>query len=251
MTPTYATGRGCALVTGASRGIGAAIALGLATDGWRVGVGFHSGQQPAEALVGQVRAAGGTACAIPADVRDAGAADELCSRAERELGGPLVVLVNNAAVSTRGLSAQIDDESWRTVIETNLSAAFRLTRRALRPMLRTGFGRIVNIASVAAEHPPAGQSAYAASKAGLVAFTKATAAEVARRAITVNAVSPGLIDTDLAASVVGDMGASVPAGRLGAPAEVAACVRFLLSDEAAYVTGSVVTVDGGLSTKVR
>jgi 3-oxoacyl-[acyl-carrier protein] reductase len=238
---------GCALVTGASRGIGAAIAKQLAGEGWPVGVNYRSDDAAAEAVVREIVDAGGRAIAVKADIADPDAADALFSRLEEELG-PVLVLVNNAGVRADGLSPQIDDEDWERVIDTNLSAAFRLTRRALRPMIRKRFGRVVNIASiVGAERANPGQANYAASKAGLVAMTKTVAAEVARRGVTVNAVAPGLIDTEMSEGIGEGLLEHVPARRAGTPEEVAACVRFLTSGDAAYVTGVCLTVDGGLT----
>jgi 3-oxoacyl-[acyl-carrier protein] reductase len=238
---------GCALVTGASRGIGAAIAKALASEGWPVGVNYRSDGERAETVVREITEAGGRAVAVQADISDPEAAEALFARLEEELG-PVLVLVNNAGVRADGLSPQIDDEDWARVIETNLSAAFRLTRRALRPMIRNRFGRVVNIASVVGtEKANPGQANYAASKAGLVAMTKTVATEVARRNVTVNAVAPGLIETDMTEDLGDGLLALVPARRAGTPDEVAACVRFLTSDDAAYVTGVCLTVDGGLT----
>jgi 3-oxoacyl-[acyl-carrier protein] reductase len=157
------------------------------------------------------------------------------------------VLVNNAGTRADALSPQIDDEAWSRVLETNLSGAFRLTRRALPPMIRQRFGRIVNVASVVGQRANPGQANYAASKAGLEALTRTVACEVARRKVTVNAVAPGLVETELTAGLGDGLLDAVPARRAGTPEEVAACVRFLASDEASYVTGATLTVDGGLS----
>jgi 3-oxoacyl-[acyl-carrier protein] reductase len=238
---------GCALVTGASRGIGAAIAKSLARDGWPVGVNYRSDAGGAEAVVGEITDAGGRAVAVQADVADPEAVERMFKELEEELGR-VQVLVNNAGVRADGLSPQIDDEDWQRVIDTNLSAAFRVTRRALRPMIRGHFGRVVNIASiVGAERANPGQANYAASKAGLVAMTKTVAAEVARRGVTVNAVAPGLIQTDMTEGIGDGLLELVPARRPGTPEEVAECVRFLVSDGAGYVTGVCLTVDGGLT----
>jgi 3-oxoacyl-[acyl-carrier protein] reductase len=238
---------GCALVTGASRGIGAAIAKALAGEGWPVGVNYRSDSAAAEAVVKEIIDAGGRAVAVQADISEPDAADALFKQLEDELG-PVLVLVNNAGVRADGLSPQIDNDDWDKVIDTNLSAAFRLTRRALRPMIRNRFGRVVNIASiVGTEKANPGQANYAASKAGLVAMTKTVATEVARRNVTVNAVAPGLIETDMTEGLGDGLLDLVPARRPGTPDEVAACVRFLTSSDAGYVTGVCLTVDGGLT----
>jgi 3-oxoacyl-[acyl-carrier protein] reductase len=239
--------QGCALVTGASRGIGAATAKVLAADGWAVAVGYRSGFEEAGAVVAQIAAAGGRAVAVQGDVADHAAADQLFTAAEEQLGGPVLVLVNNAGVTADNLSPALTDDDWDRVVDTNLSGAFRLTRRALRPMLRARYGRIVNVASVVGQRANPGQANYAAAKAGLVGMTKTVAAEVARRGITVNAVAPGFISTEMTAGLPDGFLDHVPARRAGTPDEVAACVRFLASEEAAYVTGSTLTVDGGMS----
>ena len=238
---------GAALVTGATRGIGAAIATTLAGEGWPVGVNYRSDSSGAERVVEEIEAGGGQALAVHADVSDPDAADRLFAQVEERFG-PVMVLVNNAGVRADNLSPQIDDEDWQLVLETNLSGAFRLIRRALRPMMRARFGRVVNIASVVGMRANAGQANYAASKAGLIGLTKTVAAEVARRGVTVNAVAPGLVQTELAEGVDEQRFLeAVPARRVGTPAEVAACVRFLASEEASYVTGHTLTVDGGLT----
>ncbi len=238
---------GSALVTGASRGIGAAIAKALAREGWPVGVNYRSDSEAADAVVEEITSAGGRARALQGDVSDPDTADALFKALEEEFG-PVLVLVNNAGVRADGLAPMIDDDDWDKVIDTNLSAAFRLTRRALRPMIRNRYGRVVNIASiVGAVRGNAGQANYAASKAGLVAMTRTVAAEVARRGVTVNAVAPGLIETDMTEGIGDNLLEHVPARRAGTPDEVAECVRFLASDGAGYVTGICLTVDGGLT----
>ena len=237
---------GAALVTGASRGIGAAIARALAADGWPVAVNYRTDSEGAGRVVREIEDQGGLAVAIQADVADPSAADGLVEQVEQELG-PVLVLVNNAGTRADALSPQIDDDAWARVLETNLSGAFRVTRRVLKPMIRQRFGRIVNVASIVGRRANPGQANYAASKAGLEAFTKTVASEVARRKVTVNAVAPGLVDTDMTTGLGNGLLEAVPARRAGTPEEVAACVRFLASDDASYVTGATLTVDGGLS----
>ena len=237
---------GCAIVTGAARGIGAASARALAAEGWPVLVNYRSDGETAEALAGEIATAGGRAVAHPADVADPDELEGMFARAERDLG-PVLVLINNAGVRADGLAPQLGEQEWSSVIDTNLTAAFHATRRALRPMLRARFGRIVNVASVVGIRANAGQANYAASKAGLIGMTRTVAVEVARRGITVNAVAPGLVETRLTEGIGSGMVDSIPARRPGTAEEVAACVRFLCSQDAAYVTGSVLTVDGGLS----
>jgi 3-oxoacyl-[acyl-carrier protein] reductase len=237
---------GCALVTGASRGIGAAIARGLAADGWPVGVNYRSDEDGANSVVSEIEAAGGRAAAVQGDVADPAVPDAIFKKLEEHFG-PVLVLVNNAGITADNLSPQIEDEDWDRVIATNLSGAFRTTRRALRGMLRARYGRVVNMASIVGLHANPGQANYAASKAGMIGFTKTVAAEVARRGITVNAVAPGYVDTGMIEGLTKDLLTMVPARRLGTPDEVASCVRFLTSDGAAYVTGTTLTVDGGLT----
>ncbi len=236
---------GCALVTGASRGIGAAIALALALEGWPVAVNYRSGHEAAAETVARIDRAGGRALALQADVTDRDQIDDAFDRLEGALG-PVLVLVNNAGVRADDLALTMGDGEWARVLDTNLTAAFRLTRRALKAMIRARFGRVINLASVVGPRANAGQSNYAAAKAGLIGMTKTVAAEVARRGVTVNAIAPGLIATDMTADLDGSLLSAVPARRAGTPEEVAACARFLASQEAGYVTGSVLYVDGGL-----
>jgi 3-oxoacyl-[acyl-carrier protein] reductase len=237
---------GCALVTGASRGIGAAIACALAADGWPMGVNFKSDESAAAAIVERIQDAGGHALAIRADVTAAEEVEQLFATVEQAFG-KVLVLVNNAGVRSDDLAVSLGDSDWERVIDTNLTAAFRVTRRGLRAMIRERFGRVVNVASIIGPRANVGQSNYAAAKAGLIGMTKTVAIEVARRGVTVNAIAPGLIETDLTQGLDGKMLAAVPARRAGTPEEVAACACFLASAEAGYVTGSTLFVDGGLS----
>ena len=235
-----------ALVTGASKGIGSAIAKALAADGWHVAVNYRNDADGAKATVAAIEEAGGKAAVLAGDVAN-GAPDQLFAQAEEALGGPVLALVNNAGVRADGLAIQLADDEWDTVLETNLTAAFRLTRRAVKGMVRQRHGRIINIASVVGPRANAGQANYAAAKAGLIGLTKTVATEVARRGVTVNAVAPGFIATDMTADLLEGVVERVPARRAGTPEEVAAAVRFLASDAAGYVTGTTVFVDGGLS----
>jgi 3-oxoacyl-[acyl-carrier protein] reductase len=235
-----------ALVTGASKGIGAAIAKALAADGWHVAVNYRSDEDGANATVKAIEEAGGTAVALHADVTN-GAPDELFKQAEEQLGGPVLALINNAGVTADGLAIQLDDDAWDRVIGTNLTAAFRLTRRAMRPMIKARYGRIINVASVVGPRANAGQSNYAAAKAGLIGMTKTVAAEVARRGVTVNAVAPGFIETEMTKDIPDAVVEAIPARRVGTPDDVAAAVRFLASEDAGYVTGTTLFVDGGMS----
>ena len=235
-----------ALVTGASKGIGAAIAVALAADGWNVGVNYRSDEAGAKATVKAIEDAGGKALAVHADITN-GDGKALLSEVEDGLG-PVLALVNNAGVARDGLALQLSDEDWDVVIGTNLSPAFRLTRDALRGMVKARYGRVVNITSVVGTKANVGQSNYAAAKAGLIGMTKTIAAEVARRGVTVNAVAPGFIATDMTAELPADeIAKAIPARRLGSPEDVAAAVRYLASEDAGYVTGTTLYVDGGIS----
>ena len=236
-----------ALVTGGSRGIGAAIAGALAADGWPVAVNYRSGAADAAATVASIEASGGRAVALAGDVADPAVPAMLIEAAAEALGGPVLALVNNAGVRADGLALSLSDEDWRIVLDTNLGSTYRLTRVALRAMIRARFGRVINIASVVGPRANAGQANYAASKAAVIAFTKTAAVEVARRGVTINAVAPGLIATGMTEDIPEAFREKVPAGRAGTPEEVAAAVAFLASERAGYITGSTVYVDGGLS----
>ncbi|MGA2469721.1 MAG: 3-oxoacyl-ACP reductase FabG [Solirubrobacteraceae bacterium] len=236
----------CALVTGASRGIGAATAQALALDGWPVAVNYHSSAEGALATVAAIEAAGGRAVALQADVADPAAAAPLIDTVHEQLG-PIGVLVNNAGRRADGLALSLSDEDWQCVLDTNLGSTYRLTRAVLREMIRARFGRVINIASVVGPRANAGQANYAASKAAVIAFTKTVAVEVARRGVTVNAVAPGLIATNMTEDIPSALAERVPAQRAGSPEDVAGVVAFLASDRASYITASTVYVDGGLS----
>lgn len=238
--------RGCALVTGASRGIGAACAHALAADGWPVVVNYRRDADGAAAIVAAIEAAQGRAAPVRADVAEAADAEALVAAATERFGPPLV-LVNNAGRRADMLAMQMSDEDWVGVQEANLWGPFRLCRAVLPKMIRARFGRVVNIASIAAIHHSPGQANYSAAKAGLVGFTKTVAAEVARRGVTVNAIAPGYVRTELTADVPDQALEQVPLGRWGTPEEIAACVRFLASEEASFVTGATLVADGGLT----
>ncbi|WP_210491979.1 3-oxoacyl-ACP reductase FabG [Patulibacter sp. SYSU D01012] len=236
---------GCALVTGGSGAIGAATVRALAADGWPVVVHYGRGAERAEAVVAAVRDAGGTAQAIAADLADPDAPAKLLTDATEALG-PVRVLVNNAGITRDNLAMQLTDEDWQSVVDVDLTAAFRLIRPALKTMIRGRWGRIVNVSSVIALRNNPGQANYAAAKAGLLGLTRSVAAEVARRGVTVNAVAPGFVESEMTEGLLDDLIAHIPARRAGQPEEVAAAIRFLASPEASYVTGSTLVVDGGL-----
>ena len=236
-----------ALVTGASRGIGRAVALELAGAGATVAVNYASSSGAAEEVVAKISAAGGSAYALKADVSQEDQVEQLMA-AVQERSGSLDVLVNNAGITRDGLLMRMKTEDWQAVLELNLSGVFLCTRAITRTMLKQKRGRIINITSVVGLMGNAGQANYAAAKAGVIGFTRSTARELASRGITVNAVAPGFIATDMTKDLKADeLLNAIPLGRYGQPEEVAGAVRFLAADPAAaYITGQVLQVDGGM-----
>lgn len=239
-----------AIVTGAGRGIGAAIARRLGANGATTIVNYRSSAEEAAAVVAAIQEAGGAAESVQADMTDAEAVDALFGRVIEKYGR-LDVVVNNAGVVKDGLLVTMRDAAWDDVLAVNLTAVQRSTRLALRHMMRARAGSIVNLASIQAVRGGRGQANYAAAKAGVLAMTRAAALEVAERGVRVNSVLPGFIDTDMTAVIKRRAGdevlANIPAGRFGTPEDVAGLVLFLCSDDAAYITGQAFTVDGGLS----
>jgi 3-oxoacyl-(acyl-carrier-protein) reductase len=236
-----------AIVTGASRGIGRAVAVKLAARGAQV-IAAARGDH-AESTVVEIQSAGGRAVAVSVDVTDRTSIDAVMSGA-LEQHGRIDILVNNAGITRDQLLMRMKGEDWAQVMATNLTAAFDCAQAVLKPMIKQRSGRIISISSVVGQTGNAGQANYAASKAGLIGFSKALAREVASRSITVNVVAPGLIDTDMTRAITGraqgDWASQIPLGRLGAADEVAAAVCFLASDEASYITGQVLAVNGGM-----
>ena len=238
-----------ALVTGASRGIGRAIARELASRGAMVIVNYSGSAEAAEETVRLIREAGGRAEAYACDVSDAEAVQEMFARV-REQWGPVSILVNNAGITRDGLTARMREEDFDRVLAVNLKGAFHCIRAALGPMIRARQGRIISISSVSGVAGNAGQANYSAAKAGIIGLTKSVAREVASRGITVNAVAPGFINTDMTAGLPEQVKAAavaqIPLKHFGEPEDVAAAVAFLASEKSRYITGQVIQVDGGM-----
>ena len=239
-----------ALVTGSSRGIGAAIARRLALDGAAVVVNYSGSEAAADAVVAQIEGAGGSAIALRADVTDRASADALFEATVAQFGG-LDIVVNNAGITRDGLIVRMSDDDWTDVIATNLTGVFNVTRAVTRHLMKQRSGSIINVTSVVGLVGNAGQANYAASKAGVIGLTKSVAKELAPRGVRVNAVAPGFIETDMTASLsdaIGDAARKeIALGRFGSAEEIASVVAFLAGDEASYVTGQVLAVDGGMT----
>lgn len=241
--------RGVALVTGGSRGIGRAICLDLGRT-HAVAINYNRNVDEAKETLGTIESAGGEGILVQGDVSDDSTVDDMFGETEESLG-PVSVLVNNAGIRRDALAARMSRDDFDDVISVDLSGAFSCARRALRSMISRGFGRIVNVSSIAGLRGNPGQANYSAAKAGLIGLTKSLAREVARKNITVNAVAPGLVATELTTSLeerrYADLIKEIPAARAGTPEEIAVVVSFLCSEQAAYVNGTVVVADGGMT----
>jgi 3-oxoacyl-[acyl-carrier protein] reductase len=239
-----------ALVTGASRGIGRAIALELGAGGFRVAVGYQNSADAAAEVCSLIRENGGTAFPARADVSSREQAESLVKAVSAELGAP-EILVNNAGITRDNLLMRMKDSEWDDVLRTNLNSVFYCTQAVIRGMMKARFGRIVAISSVSGLVGNAGQANYAAAKAGILGFVKSVARETASRGVTANVIAPGYIETDMTAAlpeaIKSGVLAGIPAGRYGDPKDVAHAAAFLVSDAAAYITGQVIAVDGGMT----
>ena len=238
-----------ALVTGASRGIGRAIALALASEGASIVINYAGSAASAEAVKAEVEALGQKAVCIQADISSMSAATEMVEAAVKEFGR-VDILVNNAGITRDGLLMRMKEEDWDAVLSTNLKGVFNCSKACIKYMMKQRAGRIISISSVVGVMGNAGQANYAAAKAGVIGFTKSVAKEVASRGITANAIAPGFIQTDMTKAlpekVVEAMQAGIPLGRLGDPEDIAKAVVFLASDDASYITGQTLHVDGGM-----
>jgi 3-oxoacyl-[acyl-carrier protein] reductase len=240
-----------AIVTGGSRGIGQAIARAFAAEGAKVVIVYRGSQAAADGLATEIREKGGTALALQVDVTNAQDVQMAVERVEKEIG-LVTVLVNNAGIVKDDLFVRMEPEAWSSVLATNLGGTYNFCKAIAYSMMRARRGRIINVSSVAAEHVNQGQTNYAASKGAINAFTRALAVELASRGVTVNAVAPGFIETDMSAAVRNKAGdfiekKLIPMKRLGKPEDIARVVVFLASEDSSYITGQVLTVDGGLS----
>ena len=237
-----------AFVTGASRGIGRASAAALAAAGHKLVIAARNVEQ-LEAFAEELRATGATVFVQPIDLGSRDSIVEAFSRAQKDFG-PVTILVNNAGITKDGLALRMSSADWDTVIQTNLTGAFTCCQQAMQSMLKARWGRIINISSIVGETGNAGQANYVASKAGLIGLTKTLAQELASRNVTANAIAPGFIETDMTHVLSEDLKAkllgSIPLKRLGKPEDIAAAVRFLASEEAGYITGHVLDVNGGM-----
>jgi 3-oxoacyl-[acyl-carrier protein] reductase len=239
-----------ALVTGGSRGIGRGIVQAFAAEGAKVAVVYRGSQSAADALVAELTQTGAVARAYQADVADPASVKACVEAVGRDLG-PVDILVNNAGVIADGLFVRLDGDDWNKVLQTNLGGTFHFCREVAFPMMQRRRGRIINVSSVAATHVNPGQTNYAASKGAINSFTRALAVELAGRGVTVNAIAPGFIETDMSAAVrnkAGDLIKKfIPMRRIGVPEDVARVAVFLAGPDSGYITGQVITVDGGLS----
>src|SRR5574342_71764 len=250
MAETFSLENKVALVTGGSRGIGRAVALELAARGAAVVVNYNKSPEAAEEVVKKVQEAGGKAAAFQADVSDLKQAEAMVKSTVDRFGN-LSILVNNAGITRDTLIMMMSEADWDTVIDTNLKSTFNCSKAAVKHMMRKRYGRIINMSSVAGQMGNAGQTNYSASKGGQIAFTKALAREVASRNITVNAIAPGFVDTEILDAMSPETLEAalkmVPLGRKGKPEEIAYAAAFLASDQAAFITGQVLGVDGGMA----